>query len=283
MRTSGCLVLILVLLVGCTNPPSPATSRDSEDLRVVSLAPNLTELMVALQAGDHVVGRSRFCDHPAQIQSVPVVSGGMDPDIEAIFAVRPTVVLVLQGMRSRVPEDVLKKAGIRLYAPRVETLDDIYRTVEELGKLIGRTAEARVLLEELKAGVASFPAPGTVSRRVALVYGHRPLVVAGGDSWGNELIRLAGHQNVFGSESRTNVQVDAELLLVRSPEVIVDLAAVGTPEVTREFWQEFRSRTGHTGWSVVVTGEPALLRPGTRVVEALGILTRLIAEADPHD
>ncbi len=276
-------MLVFALLTGCRNTPSEGPAAGTGDLRVVSLAPNLTELMYALQAGDRLVGRSRFCDHPHQVLSIPVVSGGMDPDIEAIFGVRPTLVLVLQGMRSRVSEEVLAEAGVRLYSPRLETLDDIYRTVDELGELTRHRSEAQALLEELKAGVASFPRPGTVSRRVALVYGHRPLVVAGGDSWGDELIRLAGHQNVFGTESRTNVQVDAELLLVRAPEIIVDLAAVGTPEVTREFWREFRAQTGHAGWSVVVTGEPALLRPGIRVVDALLILSRLITEAGTHD
>jgi iron complex transport system substrate-binding protein len=187
--------------------------------------------------------------------------------------------MILQGMRNRVPEGVLSKGGIRVYSPRLETLEDIFQVVEELGELVQRPAEARSLVEDLRVGVASFPAPGTVSRKVALVYGHRPLVVAGGDSWGNELIRLAGHQNVFGTESRTNVQVDAELLLVRAPDVVVDLAAVGSPEVTREFWRDLRKRTGHSGFSVVVTGEPALMRPGPRVLEALKILSELIEGA----
>ncbi len=243
-----------------------------ERLRVVSLAPNLTEVFFALESEHLLVGRTRYCDHPSRAEDIPVVSDGMQFNLEPILSADPHLILVLEGQRFKLPESLLTPRGIRVYATRMETATDILRTIRELGILLDRRTRGQELAEHISNRLGGWPQPGHEKKRVMVVYGHRPLVVAGGDSWGHELVRLLGHENVFSGVGRPHLQVDAESLLVNSPDLIVDLVGKSDPEGAEAFWSMFFQRAGSIKSGVVLAHHPALLRPGPRILEALEAL-----------
>lgn len=276
-------LLLLAALLGnaCSRQSATEGSKSptpEAPVRIVSLAPNLTEMLFAMEAGDLLVGRTMFCDFPAQATSVPVVSGGVSVDIEALLQANPTTIVALEGVAGQIPGNILEQAGIQLYATRVETWDDIVRTLDELSRITSRQAKAQALIRQLQEGLEQRNKLSARPIRAAILYGHRPLVAAGGTSWGNELLRLAGVTNVFADSDRPNLQIDAETLLSRHPDLVIDIIAVGAAEGAQEFWKEFHRQVPDPGFAVALSAHEALLRPGPRVLEAVDEIHRLIQE-----
>lgn len=247
--------------------------------RIVSLTPNMTEMVAALGAGVRLVGRTPFCTYPPEIADVPVVSGGVEPDVEALLRLAPNLIVAQKGIEARLPLPELRRAGIQVYYSKVETADDVMRTLRELGQLTGQTQQAAELASGIKAQLEQVrvAAGSTGGMRVLMIHGHRPLIGAGPGSWGDELIRLAGYRNALGEGVAPYATLDAEWVVQLGAQVLVDTSAAyeeGDPDV---FWS-FLTRQGSSAPKLVYWGDELVLRPGPRVGDAVNMLrTRIEA------
>jgi iron complex transport system substrate-binding protein len=244
--------------------------------RIVSLAPNLTEMLFFVGAGDKLVGRTSFCDYPPEALEAPVVGGGVDLDLERILEPRPDLVVALEGLGGRIPAAVLDRAGIAVYITRVETGEDVVRTVRELGILAGDPGQAAAAADGLAASLAAL-AGRACPPRVLMVHGHRPLVAAGPGSWGDEVLRLAGYRNALAGTPKSYPVLDLEQVVALSPDLVIDTSFAEEAEGMEGFWKQFAARG--RAWQVLFLSDPALLRPGPRVALAVALVAQRLDAA----
>lgn len=251
--------------------------------RVISISPSTTEAAFAIGAGDLLVGRSKYCDFPPEAAKLPVVGGYADPSIEAIVALAPTLVIGARGPAGPGLEKTLLSHGIETFFPETESLAQIETMLEDLGAKLDRregAAAAIGRLRERRDAVVK-AVSGLRRARVALLFDVAPIVVAGPGGFPDELIQLAGGQNVItgGGPYPT---INIEHLLALDPDVIIDGASMwGTGGAA----EPLAGQRGAPGWrelSAVKQGKVrgidsgAALRPGPRIGEGLATLARAI-------
>src|ERR1051325_11509319 len=190
-------------------------------------------MLYAIGAGPQLVAFSSYDHFPPEVESLPRVGALIDPDTERILSPRPTLVVVY-GSQNDV-EARFKKAGIPTFNYRHGATDAIlgtFDTMTALGAATGREAQARELVVRVTSGLdrVRMRVAGLDRPRTLLVIGRQPktlqgIYVAGGSGFLNEMLEVAGGQNVFEDVKRESVQPSSETLLRRAPDVLLELRA----------------------------------------------------------
>jgi len=244
-------------------------------VRIVAMAPSSVEIMFELGAGDRLVGVSRFSKYPAQVEGLPKVGGKHDPDFEQILSLRPDL-LMTRGS-SEALKRLCRDNGIRVYEDPADTLPDLYRAIQEIGELLGLGDEAASLTERIRSELE------VIRRQVGDQPGARVLLLTmrppgpvreiytiGQGSYLADLVEVAGGENIFGDLEVRYAEVSAEEVLVRAPEVIVEVMPGGQAgeEVRALVMEQWRSvgplPAVQTGRVYLVTEDYALI-PSPRI------------------
>ena len=212
--------------------------------RVVSLAPSHTDLLFSIGAGEVVVGRTKWASWPPEALTVPSVGDGLNPNVEAIAAQRPDLVVAYASAANATATNQLAALGIPVFNLRTDRLDDVARGARLLGRLTGHDARADSLaaafaarLDAARAAVPHGPRP-----RVLLLVWEQPPIVIGGGSFQSEILRLAGAENAFGDLTQPSAQVTIETIVARDPDVVVRLGSSGVPAwAGRPEWRAVRA------------------------------------------
>lgn len=273
------LALVLVLVLGCKSKPSGDATAPRAATRIVSLSPSTTEAVFAVGAGAQLVGRSRYCNYPAEALALPQVGGYVDPSFEAILALRPDLVVGARGPSGSAIADRLAGRSVATFFPEVESFEAIESMLRTLGEKTGHPAEGRATAEKVHADVALVEKriAKLPRRRVLLVFGLEPLSVAGPGSFADEMLRRAGGKNVIEAGG-TYPTIGVERVLALDPDVVINAAMM-------EERSEERLGATSPGWSKVravqdgkvrrITDE-SVLRPGPRIAEGLLTLAKAV-------
>jgi iron complex transport system substrate-binding protein len=275
-------LLFAAILLACTRPAPPTDGTSlgppppAEVRRVVTLAPSLSELVIAIGAGDRLVGVTRHDDAP-EVANLPRIGGYSDPSAEAILRLRADVVLCQPSPGNRGAVETVAAAGVSVRVVSLETLADVNKAILDLGRLLGREAAAKAVVERIenarKQARSRASARGR-KPRVALLVGVDPIVAAGPGSFTNELLVDAGAENVVAASAQTWPRLTDEALLAARPDFVL-LAGVGTHgNAVTSVPEPLRART-------VTLANDGILRPGPRVVDALDELSRVLDGKQP--
>jgi iron complex transport system substrate-binding protein len=207
---------------------------DAIAARVVSLVPNVTEMLFAVGAGSQVVAVSSYDDFPPAVKSLPRVGALLDPDMERIFSLRPDLVIVY-GSQTEL-ETQLGRVGIRAYPYRHGGIESTLQSIRDVARLTGHAAEGEQMVSRLRAQLDAVRTRvrGRPRPRTMLVIGRDPGTLRGvyasaGVGFLHELLELAGGSDVFGDIQREAVQPSNETILARAPDVIIEAAAGERP------------------------------------------------------
>lgn len=257
--------------------------------RIVSTAPSITELLYALGLGDRVVGVTRYCLYPPEAQKKPKIGDYVNPNLEAIAALMPDLVIVQNN-----PVDLaarLRRLRLDVLEVDQQSIADIYESIRVVGQATGTETRAAQLIASIREGLAAVRARGAKfsATPMMLVVGRTPhrldgLIVAGKKSYLNEVIEIAGGENVFRDASGSYPQVSLEEVLSRNPGVIVDMGDTGdqtaiTDRERREViaaWQRAPSLAAVREGRVFPIVADGFLVPGPRVVNAAQMLLGLL-------
>lgn len=200
-------------------------------LRIVSAAPNITELCCALGLRDALVGRTRYCEHPPGITDVRSIGALLDMNNEALLELRAELILVAGA--SVAQSDKLRGLGLRYESLPDRRLEDLFTTIARIGELAGAVPAAERLAGALRSDLHRVQArhAGDVPKKVLLVIGPladppTPPHVAGPQSFYDDLLRLGGHQNA-APEASAFGQLSLEFIVRSDPEVIIEIVAAG--------------------------------------------------------
>jgi iron complex transport system substrate-binding protein len=289
-KTAVFCVFFFVLFVGFAGIVIRPSARvmpqaAAQPSRIISLIPAVSEMLFALGAGPQVVAVSSFDDYPPEVLKLPRVGALLDPDLERILSLRPNLVVVYESQmdlrrqleRAKVPIFVYKHAG----------LADIAATIRQLGARIGRDREAAALvtkiddhLADIKKRVTGRPRPLTlvVFGRDALTL--RGIYASGGLGFLDDMLKVAGADNVFAEVKQQSVQATTELILARRPEVILELRSGVMPaeQQRREIavWQALASVPAVRSGRIAIINDPRTVVPGPRVAEGTELFARAL-------
>ncbi|MEM7309737.1 MAG: helical backbone metal receptor [Planctomycetota bacterium] len=193
-------------------------------MRIVSLCPSLTELVFDLGRGEELVGRTRFCIHPAdRVGAVEDVGGTKDPDVERIAALAPDVVLLNEEENRVEDADALREAGVSCHISFPRTVQDTADMVRSIGATLSAAEPAdRIALdiEQRAQRVRAAAAEAPPVRWTYLIW-RKPWMAVNGDTFAHALLALAGGENVFADAPIRYPEVTAGELAERDPELVL--------------------------------------------------------------
>ena len=287
-------IVLLLLLCGANPSGSRVEAREPQRSapqpksagRIVSLVPNVTEMLFAIGAGAQVVGVSTYDDFPPETKSLPRVGALLDPDTERILSLRPDLVIVY-GSQTEL-EGQFARAGIRVFAYRHSGVDNVLQTIRDVGRLTGHVADGDRVARDLRAQLDSTRARlrGRPRPRSMLVIGRdaaalRGIYVSGGVGFLHELLDIAGGDDVFGDIKREAVQPSNETMLVRAPDVIIELHPGDPPpaetlQKERAVWKLLASVPAVRNGRVHLLYGGYLVAAGPRLARAADALARVL-------
>lgn len=238
--------------------------------RAVTLAPSLTETVVALGAGERLVGVSRF-DELSQVAALPRVGGFNDVAVESVMALEPQVVLVQKAPGNQKAVETLGRLGVSVVALPLTTVEDVLASFRLLGKLFQREVAAQELVGELLGARSRVrAAQGGAVPNVLFVYGFSPLVVAGPGSFAHQLLEDCGARNVVQKAPTAYPAYSVERAVRLAPDIIIDAAdAVESREAVKALKPLQQAQ-----WIVLPSKD--LLHPGPSLARGLQTLCGLI-------
>jgi len=257
--------------------------------RIISTAPGITEILFALGLGDHLVGATEYCVYPPQAKKIPRTGSWMSPNMEAILAARPDLVIV----QKTAIHDTKKFEALRLRTFEVQLLGlrDIFDTIRALGEVLEARQQAAQLLRTLERQLDDVRSKvaGRRPSRAMFIVGRTPnaiegIVAVGKNSYQHEMIELAGGKNIFADSPTPYPKVLHEEMLARDPEVIIDMGAhadaTGLTEKQRlaeiALWQRFKNLSAVKNGRVYPISSAIFVVPGPRVAELAREFARML-------
>ncbi len=276
-------VLILFFSAGvfaAGQPETDAANAADEDrlLRVVSLAPNITEIIYALDKGDLLVGRTDYCNYPEQVRNVPSVGSIMEPSLEAIIELQPDVVFASTHAPREAAEQ-LEAAGIKVkyyYGPGA--VEGVYDVISSVASDLDAEAAAKTLINSMKADYEKLKAKAAAIERRPTVYyvvgfGDGGDWTAGGDTFIGQMIEIAGGVNIAADASGWSYSL--EKIMEADPDVIV---------IEEKMRDQFLSTPIYSNLTAVKNGrvyginEDMINRQGPRLIRGIWQLNAVFSE-----
>lgn len=242
--------------------------------RIVSTAPNFTEILFALGAGSSVVAVSDYCEYPEEATAKPRIGGPFNLDYERILALRSDRVIVPASL-GEVAEK-LRALDVPVLRLGNESVGEVLESITRLGELTGRNDSARELRRSLRRrldAVERLTEPLPRVRALVVVFraagSLQDLTVASPGSFLDELLRRAGGENVMGETLALYPRLSKEELVGLDPEVILDLTFTAGGEDVMAVWSRLPTLKAVRERRVVALPDPAITIPGPRMVETL--------------
>ena len=216
------LATVLVALAACTQSHDPEPEQGDAQ-RIVSLAPNLTELVYTVGAGEQLVGVSAWSDYPKAVLELPVMGDAFTVDQEQLALARPDLLLIWESGTPTHIADELRDIGYNVVAIRTRHLDDIAAAMLKIGDLTGHPAEAAKAAADYRRELRALRDRHAQAASIRVFYqvSARPLYTVNNEHYISELIAVCGGQNIFADLGELAPTVDVEAVVDRDPEVML--------------------------------------------------------------
>jgi iron complex transport system substrate-binding protein len=250
---------------------------DRPATRIVSLAPANTEIAFAIGAGDKMVAGTTYDDYPAEAKSLPKTGDFANPNVEKIASFQPDLVLAAGGIQDKL-RSKLEQLGMKVYVVDPTTYDGVMTDITNLGQLAGSSQQAQEVVDAMQkardgvqAQVASASRPATFLE----IYS-KPLMTAGGGTFIDDMITLAGGTNLGATAGSGFPTFSTEVLFKNDPDVyIADSGSMSEPgDISKR--AGFDVLTAVKNGHVYVIDDSLIARPGPRLAQGLQELVKMI-------
>lgn len=280
----GCVGLLLCLAA----MPSWARIRLTDDsgqtvvlaapaLRIVSLAPNLTELLFDLGEGDRVVGTSAYSNYPAAARRIPRIGGHDRFDFERIVALHPDLVLVWKSGNGMDTAERLRSLGLPTFVVALRDLNDISRALHHLGKLSGAAAVADHVAGAYEQRLAALSARYETRKPVSVFFQiwSQPLMTVGGPQFLTDILRRCGARNIFADQTAVSFSVSLEAVIARQPQAIVAVSGDDNEDPLAR-WRDLKTVPAVREQHLIVMHTNRLSRPTPAILQGMGKLCQAL-------
>jgi cobalamin transport system substrate-binding protein len=246
--------------------------------RVVSLAPNLTEIVFAVGGGDRLVGRTSYCDFPPEAKSVTEVGDTLHPSLERIISLKPQVVLISTASQLEVFTQQLQNQNIAVFVTDPHDVEGVFRSIEQVGEILGKKEQAATLVQTLRRRTNAVEEAVKQKPPVRVFYqlSAEPLYTAGHDAFVTDLMRRAGAISVTADIPGAWPKFSSESALAAKPDAIIlptgGSMGSGNSTVTEALRQSPAVLQGR----VYKINDDHLVRPGPRAIDGLEEMARAL-------
>jgi iron complex transport system substrate-binding protein len=268
--------LVVAFVIGCRSPEArpdhTVALRDDFgtviDLRpvprrIVSLNPTTTEILFALGASNRLVGRSQWDVFPDSARTVPSLGQALRPNVEAVIAAKPDLVVLYASSDNRPAFDRLRQAGITTIAFKIDSIEQFARDTRLIGRMTGDSARAATLVDSIEATLARVRA-ATAALPHPTVFIHawdKPIIAIGGGSFMSQLLEIAGARNAYADIRAPSAPVTLEDVVQRNPDFVM-ASPISAPKIRGSAsWRTIPAvRSGHLlVYDTVLVGRPSVL------------------------
>lgn len=239
--------------------------------RVVSLAPNLTEIIYAVGGGEKLVGVTTYCNYPAEAEKVNKVGDTLKPNIETIIALKPQLVFVSTASQLQSFSKVLNQQGIQVYVTNPSTLEDVFKSITEIAEIFGTSEKSGVLIKELRAR-AEKSSNAFGERLPVFVQIDKSLYTIGKGAFISDVIKRLNLRLVTDDINEPFPKISKERAKSLKPEIIILTDSPDNDAPNEVFADSPAVKNGR----VYRINADILSRPGPRIVDAM----QRIAELD---
>ena len=249
-------------------------------LRVIAMAPHVTELLYAAGGGAKVVGATDYSDYPEAAKKLPRVGSNREIDMERVLSLKPDLIVIWQHGNSERQIEQLRALGIPLFHSEPKKLADIPGSVERMGKLLGTETIANGVANELRKQLATLKAKYANRPTVRAFYQvwSKPLYTLNGAHIVSDALRLCGAENIFADMKITAPVVGIEAVLQQDPEVLI-----GTGELKAEggigIWQAYPAMTAVKRGNFLLVDGNLVNRSGPRMIAGAASLCEKLEQA----
>jgi len=286
-------VCLALSLIACTDPAAAVTVSDDSGnaielarpaRRVVTLAPNLTELVFDLGAGDRVVATVQFSNYPAAAKRIPRIGSSGSLNLEAMLAYRPDLVLAWRSGNNPQQIETIERLGIPVYRSEPRQLEDIAVTLEKLGRLLGRDTQGEALARHLRQGIAQLRKRYAGSRTLRGFYQiwDRPIYTVNGRHIISDVMALCGIRNVFAGNPVLAPVVSLESIIARNPQIIISGGSANNAAHVLEEWRDWPTLTAVRAHNLFHIDADLMQRDTPRILEGARLLCQQAQLARRH-
>ena len=277
-RRALLILLLLAISFGCKSGAGQRVSLPARVTRVVSLAPNLTEIVFAVGAGDKLVGRTSYCDYPPEAKAVAEIGDTLHPSLERIIALKPQVVLISTSSQLEVFTQQLQNQNIAVFVTDPHDLEGVFRSIQEVGEMLGQKDQADQLVTKLRERTTAVEqaVKGKQPVRVFYQVSAEPLYTAGHDAFVTDLMRRAGAASVTANVPGAWPKYSNESALAARPDAIILPTGGSMGSVNSDVTEALRQSPAALHGRVYKINDDYLTRPGPRAIDGLEAMARAL-------
>jgi len=277
MNRTLCALILWLFLAGpvMAEPPS----------RIISLAPNVTEVLYDLGLGERVIAVSRYCNYPPAVGVKPKVGGMSNPSLETIVAMKPDMVVLTDNGNPRQIEWKLRSLGIRTHIFRARRLNDLPREIRVLGAALDVRSRADRSAGRIEDAIRRYAVKeplffGRPPRKILFVVQPEPLLVAGPGTAIDDVLGLLGLQNVAAHAGTAYPRLSLEEIIRQSPDIIlIGKSHEGGIAQSERFLKKLGQVEAIRRGYVYTVGDP-LFRLGPRITDGIAEIAGIIKRAE---
>ena len=253
-------------------------------LRVIAMAPHVTELLFAAGGGDKIVGVVTYSDYPEAAKRIATIGTNRQVDLERVIAMKPDLIVVWMHGSSERQIEQIRALGIPMFHSEPRKLDDIASSLNRLGKLLGTEAVADAAAADLRQKLAALATRYGKRPTVRMFYQvwDKPLYTLSGSHIVSDAIRLCGGENIFADMKITAPVVSAEAVLQLDPEAIVDTAERSAGGGGVDLWRPYTTMTAVKRGNLFKLDGNLTNRAGPRMVAGTAALCEKLELARQH-
>lgn len=250
---------------------------DSIPKRIISLAPNITETLYSIGADSLIVGVSQFCDYPPEAKLKQSTGSYLSPDYETMASLSPDLIILNVANSSNPIYQALKNMNIKLFISNAENTNDIYKMINDLGRITNRQKQADSLIVYMKAQKKILvDGMDTTGRSAFVLVSVNPLMTTNGKTFINDILQLNGLRNIYAEQQLDYPNINYEDVISRDPELIIFPTDTNDVIRSQKFIDEIRRQLHSTravkDSNIILVDQNLMFRPGPRVTVAVEIL-----------
>lgn len=293
MRIKFYIFFLLFTIIGCgadRSKYSEAFLKVTDDLghevilkekpsRIISLAPNITEIMFALDSGKTLSAVTDYCDYPPAARSKPSIGGMIAPNFEKISEIKPDLILMTVEGNNQSDFNKLLSLGYTVYVLKPINLEGVFKSILDLGRIMSAEGSANQLIIEMRKKQSAIinSSIKKLKPKVFIVISTQPLISAGKETFINELVTSAGGINIAAEAALQYPIINREEVLKQNPDVIIVMSDVvkSIEDVVTHF-PEWKKTTAFKNNKIKIVDADILSRPGPRIIDGLEKLASVI-------
>ncbi|MFA7418636.1 MAG: cobalamin-binding protein [Melioribacteraceae bacterium] len=250
--------------------------------KIISLAPNLTEMFYSLGLERHLVGNTMYCNYPAEAQKIEKVGDMLTFNFEKIVSLKPDLIFITVEGNTKSTYDKFRELGLKVFVSNPRNYEGIRKTYSDIGKIFGITEKTIPALAKWDSTLQSIKKSHSLQNKTAMFLVElRPIMIAGMNTFINEYMQFCGLKNI-AADSKLNYPIfNREEILKRDPDYIIYPTGGGdTIDMLKDAYPEWKQLKSIKNNNVIFIDRDLYLRPGPRFIEALTDLSNQLLQKE---